>query len=68
MVRVAGPDPAHGDGPAVHRDIKPANILLSPDGLVKVADFGIAHAAGSAPVTAPELVMGTAQYLSPERC
>jgi serine/threonine-protein kinase len=57
---------AHRAG-LVHRDIKPANILLSPDGLVKVTDFGIAYAAGSAPITAPELVMGTAQYMSPER-
>jgi eukaryotic-like serine/threonine-protein kinase len=62
----AGLAAAHGTG-LVHRDIKPANILLSPDGLVKITDFGIAHAAGAAPVTDPEMVMGTAQYLAPER-
>jgi serine/threonine protein kinase len=62
----AGLAAAHQAG-LVHRDIKPANILLSRDGRVKLTDFGIAHAAGSAPVTAPELIMGTAQYLAPER-
>lgn len=62
----AGLAAAHRAGLA-HRDIKPENILLGPDGLVKITDFGIAHAAGSAPVTPPDLVMGTSQYLAPER-
>jgi len=51
----------------VHRDIKPGNLLLTPDGRVKVTDFGIAHAAGSAPITAPGIVMGTSFYMAPER-
>ena len=51
----------------VHRDIKPANLLLAADGQVKITDFGIAHVAGSAPVTRTGTVVGTPAYLAPER-
>ncbi|MGH3211042.1 MAG: protein kinase domain-containing protein, partial [Trebonia sp.] len=57
---------AHKAG-VIHRDIKPGNILISREGRVKVTDFGIAHAAGQVPVTSPGLVMGTTQYMAPER-
>ena len=57
---------AHRAG-LVHRDVKPGNIVIGPEGQVKVTDFGIAHAAGQAPITGPGLVMGTAQYMAPER-
>jgi eukaryotic-like serine/threonine-protein kinase len=62
----AGLDAAHRSG-LVHRDIKPANLLLTRDGAVKITDFGIAHAAGSAPVTRQGTLIGTPAYLAPER-
>ncbi|HVT66137.1 MAG TPA: serine/threonine-protein kinase, partial [Trebonia sp.] len=62
----SGLSAAHQAG-LVHRDVKPGNILIGPEGRVKVTDFGIAHAAGQAPVTGPGLVMGTSQYMAPER-
>jgi len=57
---------AHTAG-LVHRDIKPANLLLGPGGQVKITDFGIAHAAGSAPLTRTGTLIGTPAYLAPER-
>ncbi|HET9873526.1 MAG TPA: Stk1 family PASTA domain-containing Ser/Thr kinase [Propionibacteriaceae bacterium] len=53
----------------VHRDIKPANVMLTPNGGVKVMDFGIARAIAdtSATMTQTAAVIGTAQYLSPEQ-
>ena len=51
----------------VHRDIKPANILVRPDGMVKLTDFGISRATGQVNLTAAGMVMGTAQYLPPEQ-
>ena len=53
----------------VHRDIKPGNVMLTPNGTVKVMDFGIARAVAdtSATMTQTAAVIGTAQYLSPEQ-
>lgn len=57
---------AHGAG-VVHRDVKPGNILITPQGDVKITDFGIARAGDSVPLTQTGQVMGTAQYLAPEQ-
>lgn len=57
---------AHAAG-LVHRDIKPGNLLITPDGVVKITDFGIARIADQVPLTATGQVMGTVQYLSPEQ-
>jgi eukaryotic-like serine/threonine-protein kinase len=51
----------------IHRDVKPGNLLINPDGLVKLADFGIAKAAEDSRITQIGSVLGTAAYLSPER-
>ena len=62
----AGLSAAHAVG-LVHRDIKPGNLLVSPGGTVKITDFGIAYAAGSAPLTRTGALIGTPAYLAPER-
>lgn len=58
---------SHRNG-IVHRDIKPANVMLTPDGDIKVMDFGIARALeDTGSLTQTQSVVGTAQYLSPEQ-
>jgi serine/threonine protein kinase len=52
----------------IHRDLKPANILLTADGIPKLADFGVAHVVDSSRLTQTGLLMGTIDYLSPEAC
>src|SRR5215475_8193804 len=62
----AGLQAAHSAG-LVHRDVKPGNLVIGPAGQVKITDFGIAYAAGSAPITGVGTVIGTPAYLAPER-
>jgi len=65
---------AHQHG-IVHRDLKPANVTITPDGLVKVLDFGLARieaaepdgSDGAALVTGTGTILGTAAYMSPEQ-
>jgi serine/threonine-protein kinase len=51
----------------IHRDIKPHNILVTPDGRVKVTDFGIARAVSAATMTHTGDIVGSVHYLSPEQ-
>jgi tRNA A-37 threonylcarbamoyl transferase component Bud32 len=57
---------AHAAG-ILHRDLKPANVMLTPAGRIKLMDFGIAQALGAARMTRQGRIIGTLEYLAPER-
>ena len=57
---------AHSRG-VIHRDIKPANMMLTPAGVVKVMDFGIAKASSDSKLTMTGTTMGSLYYMSPEQ-
>jgi serine/threonine protein kinase/dipeptidyl aminopeptidase/acylaminoacyl peptidase len=62
----AGLARAHERG-IVHRDLKPANVMVTPDGRVKIVDFGIAKLADQSRITRAGVAVGTAAYMSPEQ-
>jgi len=55
------------DGDIVHRDVKPSNLLITADGTLKLADFGIAHGQASRSLTRTGHVLGTLAYMAPEQ-
>jgi len=58
----------HGhDRGITHRDLKPANIMLDNSGVVKIADYGIAHCFGNHRLTGSNAVIGTIEFMSPEQ-
>ena len=59
-------DGAGNPAPVIHRDVSPQNVLLSVQGIVKLADFGLARAADRATMTAPGTIKGKLGYLAPE--
>ena len=51
----------------IHRDVKPANIMVSTTGEVKITDFGVSYSTNQEQITQDGMVVGTAQYISPEQ-
>lgn len=60
-------DYAHGEAQVVHRDLKPSNIMLTHDGRVKVADFGVARSLADSITRVSMMAAGTLVYMSPQQ-
>ena len=63
---LAGLSAAHQAG-IVHRDVKPENVLITPDGRVKVVDFGLARASAAMGQTRAGVIIGSVAYIAPEQ-
>ena len=57
---------AHGKG-VIHRDVKPGNMMLTPEGFIKIMDFGLAKSSASGKLTKTGITMGSPYYMSPEQ-
>ncbi|MFE0465056.1 serine/threonine-protein kinase, partial [Kitasatospora sp. NPDC058965] len=63
---LGGLDAAHAAG-VLHRDVKPGNVLIRPEGSAVLTDFGIATVQGAETLTAPGDILGSPEYMAPER-
>ena len=66
-LHVLGALQAAHDAGVLHRDVKPSNIIVSDDGKVFLVDFGIAHITDADSITTGRVLLGTIEYLAPER-